>query len=124
MALATDAFGVRSAMVNAFTSIKRTVGGVLDSIIGQSACPAQNAGEFMETMLKGISAPVEAAIGLFERLFRVIDAVRGAVKNVLDQIANIKIPSLPSLPNIPGFAEGVKNFKGGAAIVGEHGPGS
>jgi hypothetical protein len=58
---------------------------------------------------------------------RVIGEMAGKVRELFtlkvpDWITNgIKMPEF-SLPSLPGFAGGVRNFSGGAAIVGERGP--
>jgi hypothetical protein len=53
-----------------------------------------------------------------------IEVVLGWVKKLLDWIGKIKIPGIGELSKvkIPGFAEGVQNFSGGLAVVGERGP--
>ena len=57
-----------------------------------------------------------------------IETVIGAVDNLIAAIKRIKLPkiSIPGIvariPKFPGFAEGVTNFSGGPAMVGERGP--
>lgn len=46
--------------------------------------------------------------------------LRDAASNAINKIKNIKFPSVPSW--VPGFAEGIRNFEGGLALVGEKGP--
>ena len=59
---------------------------------------------------------------------RAIDGILTAIRKVLnafDKVRNFKLPDLSGLVSkikIPGFAEGVRNFAGGAAVVGERGP--
>jgi hypothetical protein len=48
------------------------------------------------------------------------DNLKTSIGNVITKISGIKFPSPPSW--IPGFAEGVLNFAGGMALVGEKGP--
>ncbi len=119
VALATNAFGIRDAMIGAFNAIKERVANAINGIIDLLRWLANNAGKLMQKMTDAITAPINAAVALFQRLLDIIGAVRSAVDAVLDKIANIHIPKLP---HIPGFASGVQNFGGGFAMVGERGP--
>lgn len=47
-------------------------------------------------------------------------ALRDSARTAINKISSIKFPSVPSW--VPGFAEGVRNFGGGLALVGEKGP--
>ena len=122
VALATDAFGVRSAMVRAFGAIKEAVVGTINAMIERFKWLRDNAGKIWQGFLAAITAPVQGAIDLFQRLASIIETVRGSVVNVLDQIANIKIPSLPGIPGIPGRQHGGPVSRGRAYVVGEAGP--
>lgn len=64
---------------------------------------------------------------VFDSLKSKVDKVKNSfnsllnkVSSVINKIKNIKFPSVPSW--VPGFAEGVRNFGGGLALVGEKGP--
>lgn len=55
--------------------------------------------------------------------------ILSTIARTIGDLAKGKLPDwltggvrLPALPKLPGFAEGVKNFGGGLAIVGERGP--
>lgn len=60
----------------------------------------------------------------------IIAPINSGINAVNDMIPNkIAIPKLPDIdlpdnpfPTIPGFAKGVRNFRGGLAVVGERGP--
>jgi len=45
-----------------------------------------------------------------------------SVLDLIERIKNVKLPKLPKLPKIPGMASGVRDWVGGLARVGEHGP--
>jgi SLT domain-containing protein len=47
------------------------------------------------------------------------DSVSNSISGVINKISNIDFPSPPSW--FPGFADGVRNFQGGWAVVGERG---
>ena len=55
-----------------------------------------------------------------------IDGVSAAIGRLITALGNIKLPELkfPKLPTFPGFAEGVRDFAGGLAVVGERGAGA
>ena len=121
VAFATDAFGVRSAMISAFNAIKEAVVSSLQAIIATFRWLAQNTGRIWNAVLDGITAPVESAIALFQRLYDIVMGVRGVIRDALDQLANIKLPSLPSF-GIPGRQHGGPVAAGSPYVVGEAGP--
>ena len=61
----------------------------------------------------GITGIVSGAVG---PILSLIERIETALSNI--KIPNISLPNI----NIPGFQEGVRDFAGGLAVVGEHGP--
>jgi phage-related protein len=74
--------------------------------------------DFFKTVFRAELGLVTSAVHGLAEAFR---AVFGAVGSVIDAIGKIHMPSF-SLPHIPGFANGVTDFIGGPAWVGERGP--
>lgn len=66
------------------------------------------------TVFSNIKSKVDSIVGAFNRVVT-------AVKSVISKISQIKMPKL-SFPKLPMFADGVRNFSGGWALVGEEGP--
>jgi hypothetical protein len=91
----------------------------VESVISVFKWLGSKTGGIFKGMLQAVTGPLEAAISLFQRLYDIVARVKAIIQGALDALANIK---LPKLPGIPGFAGGVKNFKGGFAVVGEKGP--
>ena len=58
------------------------------------------------------------------KVIKFLNRMRDAVGNVVHKLTGLKFPSPPKwlTSKIPGFAEGVRDFGGGWAIVGEQGP--
>jgi methyl-accepting chemotaxis protein len=71
-----------------------------------------------------IKTAMEIGKTAIDKVTDAFDSVRSAVVKVLDILAKLKFPSPPKwlTDKIPGFADGVRNFAGGLAIVGEQGP--
>jgi TP901 family phage tail tape measure protein len=71
-----------------------------------------------------IKTAMEIGKTAIDKVADAFDSVRSAVVKVLDILAKLKFPSPPKwlTDKIPGFADGVRNFAGGLAIVGEQGP--
>ena len=84
----------------------------------------------------GFSAAIQAAgiiwnsvwEGIRDGFQAFVNPIKTALNGLLSLVARVKsaIRSIPRIPNplgvLPGFASGVTNFRGGAAIVGERGP--
>lgn len=71
----------------------------------------------IRTVIKVVTMQIEVFQKLAEKVEWVVDKIKAAWAKLPD----FKI-SMPDLPNIPGFANGVRNFAGGLAVVGERGP--
>jgi TP901 family phage tail tape measure protein len=71
-----------------------------------------------------IKTAMEIGKTAIDKVADAFDSVKGAIGKVLDILAKLKFPSPPKwlTDKIPGFADGVRNFTGGLAIVGEQGP--
>lgn len=85
---------------------------------------AQSLASFFSWVFSSITSGVVGAFnwainGLIMRLNWAIDSVN-AVINIAKKIPGAGF--IPNIPRIPQFANGVRNFSGGAAIVGERGP--
>lgn len=65
--------------------------------------------------------PLGALIANFDKVRNVVDGVIDKVRDLIGALSRIRLPKI-NLPNIPGFANGVTNFGGGLAVVGERGP--
>ena len=149
--LATDAFGIRTALIDAFSAtwdaVKAGTQAALDAIVGMlQAAP----GAFLAAatalgaaIKQGFIAGVQ---GIAEKLGDVLrgagdvaraiaDSVKRAINTIIDQINRllkfsftIPVPGLPDItvhvnpPPIPHLAAGRRNFGGGLALVGEQGP--
>lgn len=59
-------------------------------------------------------------MGICSNVVSAFNKIGYAIGQVISKISQIKFPSPPSW--IPGFAEGVTNYEGGVALVGEKGP--
>jgi TP901 family phage tail tape measure protein len=71
-----------------------------------------------------IKTAMEIGKTAIDKVADAFDSVKGAIGKVLDILAKLKFPSPPKwlTDKIPGFADGVRNFAGGWAMVGEQGP--
>jgi TP901 family phage tail tape measure protein len=71
-----------------------------------------------------IKTAMEIGKKAIDKVADAFDSVKGAIGKVLDILAKLKFPSPPKwlTDKIPGFADGVRNFAGGWAMVGEQGP--
>lgn len=67
-----------------------------------------------------INSAFESIKGKIDKVKNAFNYLKDAASNAISKIKNIKFPSVPSW--VPGFAEGVRNFGGGLAMVGEKGP--
>jgi tape measure domain-containing protein len=133
---------LKTNMTNAFNAIKNVVVGVWNTLsdslrntwntitnwVGDKASAAGNA--ITSPFEKAKNAVVGFAKGIYEGISdwfgKIGGAIKGPINNLIDGINKIingynKLPGTPDLPTIPRFAQGVKNFMGGLAIVGEHG---
>ena len=99
-------------MFNALATALDVVKGVWDTVWGAI-------GSSLGLVLRPARAAINAMVAG-------INAIKSALNSLKSFMSNLKLPSLnlPSLGSlkIPGFAEGVRNFAGGAAVVGERGP--
>jgi tape measure domain-containing protein len=97
--------GVISSAVGIFNSLRDQVLGVVSSLVSSASSHFST--------LKGAISTVASAF----------DSIISAVNSVISAISRINFPSMPSwLSKIPGFADGITNFGGGLAMVGERGP--
>lgn len=83
---------------------------------------------FLSDIWDGIKAAVSAAVDF---VLEQVGRITGAIDNAIGRIGNLvsKIGSIPGagvvgdvLGGIPGFANGIRSFGGGLAVVGERGP--
>lgn len=113
VALATDAFGVRSALVSAFEFVRDRIFQIFGAVV-----------QFFKGLpgrLAGVGKGIANAI---------IDGLNAGIQIINDVIPNkISIPVLPDidlpdnpLPRIPHLAAGARDFPGGLAVLGERGP--
>lgn len=99
--------GIWNGVAGWFSGIANGIGNALGGVFDKITSPFSRAFEFV----KGIPAKIVDAVGNIGNMLR-------------DKIGNWDIPGpLGKVKDvIPGFAMGVRNFGGGAAIVGERGP--
>lgn len=129
VALATDAFGVRSAMIGAFNAIKGVVVGVLDTIIAKFTWLGTNTKRIWNTISSGMTAAISAITGPLQYLADLLHNIIGAMEEIVDRVGDVlgavgkiggavgKIGGL-----IPGRASGGPVSAGQAYVVGERGP--
>ena len=89
VALATDAFGIRSALVGAFEAIVAGVGGAFSGLPGVIKSALNTAIDFINRMLNSLSGK------------QIIPAITVAGQTVVPGV------NLPDLPNIPRLATGM-----------------
>ncbi len=106
VALATDAFGVRSALVGAFNAVKNKVSDIVSDIVGTFGA------------FKRIAQVVAGAVGA---IADALDRVVSAAKRVAGALGSIHVPHI-SLPHIPGTATGGIVTGPQVRLVGEAGP--
>lgn len=68
-----------------------------------------------------------AATGARDIISNVVAEIKAFLQSAIDKVNALielinSIPGIPDIPSVPGFAEGVQNFSGGMALVGERGP--
>lgn len=118
VAVATNAFGIRSALIGAFDAIlagARTAWNSVVAVIKGAVEIAKGVvGDLIGTF-EGIISVLERIIGAAESAASAIAKVAGAAGGVAGAVGGV-------LGHIPGFASGVTNFAGGLAVVGENGP--
>ena len=137
--LATDAFGIRSALVGAVGALMDETVGFFEALpgrlLGLVGTLTDAAAALGNAIRDGITGGIKGTIGVIgdlgAKLLEVlkalintaIDAVNDAIPNdigfsVLGQRIEVDLPDNP----IPHLASGVRGFGGGLALVGEQGP--
>lgn len=104
-----DVINFVKKLINAFNNAKSKINSYMNSI---------------KNTINGAKNKINSAFDSVKtRINKVKDAfykLRDAASTAINKIKGIKFPSVPSW--VPGFAEGVRNFGGGLALVGEKGP--
>jgi phage-related protein len=122
VALATNAFGVRSALEGAMDAVEarfRAVFGILGSIVNGA--------------VKGVDAGVHALEAVFNPVLSVLHDIEKAAGDAADAVSRVegsagKVGGIVGKAGgflgglIPGHAMGGTNLRGGMALVGEYGP--
>jgi hypothetical protein len=133
VALATDAFGIRSAMVKAFGAIQDAVVGVLDSIIDKFKWLGSNTKRLWGAIASGMTAALGVITPPLQLLWDILHGIIGAMEEIIDRVGDLvsavgKIGGALSgigglLGHIPGRrAAGGPVSVGEAYVVGERGP--
>lgn len=90
---------IADTFLSTFNTVVNTVGSTLGSIMG--------------TIINFVADAINAISAIPNRIKSAFDSAAQSVKNTFSSI---------SVPGIPHFADGVNNFSGGMALVGERGP--
>lgn len=78
-----------------------------------------------DDIMGGIKSKTEGvASSIISTIKNMVNSVIGFFNGLIDGANKVgaKVPGYITLPKIPSFAEGVTNFRGGTALVGERGP--
>lgn len=106
-----------SQAVNGFKQIFRGLGGWISGAIQLILSPFRSIADGIYNIFKSIN--------LYRAGREMINGLINGVRSNISGLANtIKsgLKKIPGFDKIPGFADGVRNFEGGLAIVGEEGP--
>lgn len=76
----------------------------------------------LQTMRNAVDTQMSRVQELLDPVIGTLNRFIDSVNNLIDAVNRIPSINLPSIPSIPGFADGVTNFSGGYALVGELGP--
>ena len=113
------AAAVKDYVVGKFRDIGEKIGQLPDRIAALGSKMLRAGKDLMGSLFSGIASAAKGVGGFISDL---ASAIKGAINNALHLPFTIKGPGpLPDF-TIPAFARGVRNFRGGAALVGERGP--
>lgn len=85
---------------------------------------AKTAYDKFREMKRIVSETMDTAGRKIKGVINFFNKLKNAISGVVNKIGGLKFPSPPKwlTSKIPGFAEGVRDFSGGWAVVGEQGP--
>lgn len=117
---------VINGVINLINTLNGLPGGVRGAVSNLWNIAREGFSNFADSARNWALETVENIVNFFGELpKRLVDMISGAISNVGNLISNFGKGLLSGIGKglgIPGFADGVTNFRGGLALVGERGP--